>query len=233
MILVLTEGENNLSFTPTQYGCAFYYKSSVPEIWPFNSRRQLLIIIFKEQKQCLVLHRELRVKTFPSIFKNVFSEYSWKLCVCVYMHQSTKNCSLCTHVGLLVWCKENTVLPIWIITKTYPSFNNTIEFSYLIVGLMRLPMQICGLFKMIQLLYERHHPFTELFSWTFLAMFIKVCAPHLPCSLNWRVWVWQKAQADLEWSLGIPSCLFHVDLPVQLSGTCVLSLIEIKSCEPG
>lgn len=79
-------GENYLSFTPTHYGCTFYYKSSVPEIWPLKNRRQLPIILFKEQKQCLVLYKELRIKTFPSIFKNIFSEYSWKLqCVYVYI----------------------------------------------------------------------------------------------------------------------------------------------------
>lgn len=185
-------GENNLSFTLTQCGCTFDYKSSVPEIWPFKSRRQLLTIISKDKKQCSVLHKELRVKTFPSIFKISFQNTveTLSMCICIYIYiymlQSTKNCSLCTLVGFNVMPKEH--IPIWMITYTYPSFKNTEEISYLIVGLMRLPMQIYGLHKMIQLIYERHHSFTELFNWTFLAMFIKVHA--LSFSLNWRVWAW-------------------------------------------
>lgn len=123
-------GENNLSFTPTQCGCTFCYKSSVPERWPLKSRRQLLTIIFKDQKQCSVLHKELRVKTFPSIFKISFQNTVEKFSVCVYiyMHQSTKNCSLCTLVGSLILCQKNTFLFEWLLIhiphlKTQKRFN--------------------------------------------------------------------------------------------------------------
>lgn len=110
--------ENNWSFTLTQYGCTFYYKSSVPETLTFKSRRQLLIIIFKEQKgfsftqrvQCWDISINLQKYLFRIQLKN-------SVCVCVYI--------LCIYAS----CQKNTVLPIWIILihipylKTQKSFH--------------------------------------------------------------------------------------------------------------
>lgn len=78
--------EHNLSFTPTQCGCTFYYKISVPEILTFKSRRQLLIIIFKEQKgfsfkqsiHCWDISISLQKYLFRIQLKN-------SVCVCVYI----------------------------------------------------------------------------------------------------------------------------------------------------
>lgn len=65
----------------------------------------------------------------------------------IYLHQSTKNCSLCTQVGSLILCKKITVLSNWIITYTYDSFKTHKRFHIWFFGWWDYTCKIYSIFS--------------------------------------------------------------------------------------
>lgn len=85
-----------------------------------KSRKQLLIIVSKHQKESSVLCEKLGFRGFPSIFKTIFLEYSWETqCMCASNYK-----------------KLFPLLPSWI-SNVMQKYNSTFKLNrYLYVCLI-------------------------------------------------------------------------------------------------